>query len=62
LPRIRWYKQGLAPEEIANEIGHLSLAQVHAALAFYHANLAEIETAITADASEAAHIERFHTP
>jgi len=27
------------PEEIAERIGHLSLAQVYAALAYYHANL-----------------------
>ena len=31
-----WYKQGLAPEAIADRIGHLTLAQVHAALAYYH--------------------------
>jgi hypothetical protein len=34
---------GLIPEEIARKFGHLSLAQVHAALAYYHANKAEIE-------------------
>ena len=28
-----WYKRGLNSEEIAERIGHLSLAQVHAALA-----------------------------
>lgn len=37
------YKQGLVPEEIAQTFGHLSLAQVHAALAYYHANQDEIE-------------------
>lgn len=47
---VEWYKLGLMPEEIADEIGHLSLAQVYAALAFYHANQSEIEAAITADA------------
>lgn len=35
---VGWYKLGLNPEEIADRIGHLSLAQVHAALAYYHAN------------------------
>ena len=29
-----WYKLGLSPEEIAENFGHLSLAQVHAALAY----------------------------
>jgi uncharacterized protein (DUF433 family) len=34
---VSWYKLGLEPEEIADRLGHLSLAQVHAALAYYHA-------------------------
>jgi uncharacterized protein (DUF433 family) len=38
-----WYKTGLTAEEIATQYGHLSLAQVHAALAYYHANPEEIE-------------------
>ena len=38
-----WYKMGLTPEEIALEYPHLTLAQVHAALAYYHANREEIE-------------------
>lgn len=46
---VGWYKLGLTPEEIARRIGHLSLAQVHAALAYYHANRQEMEAAIEAD-------------
>lgn len=46
---VSWYKLGISPEEIADRIGHLSLAQVHAALAYYHANQEEIEAAIAAD-------------
>jgi len=46
---VGWYKLGLMPEEIADRIGHLSLAQVHAALAYYHANRDEIEAAIAED-------------
>ena len=38
-----WYKLGSSPEEIAENFGHLTLAQVHAALAYYHANREEIE-------------------
>lgn len=38
-----WYKLGLSPEEIAENFGHLGLAQVHAALAYYHSNREEIE-------------------
>lgn len=44
-----WYRKGLEPEEIADEIGHLSLAQVHAALAYYHANRAAIDADLAAD-------------
>ena len=38
-----WYKLGLNPEEIAEQIPHLTLAQVYAALAYYHVNRGEIE-------------------
>lgn len=41
---VGWYRLGLSPEEIADRIGHLSLAQVHAALAYYHANREEIDS------------------
>jgi uncharacterized protein (DUF433 family) len=46
---VSWYMLGLNPEEIADRIGHLSLAQVHAALAYYYANRAEIEAAMALD-------------
>jgi uncharacterized protein (DUF433 family) len=38
-----WYKLGLSAEEIAGNFGHLSLAQIHAALAYYHSNREEID-------------------
>jgi uncharacterized protein (DUF433 family) len=41
---------GLSPEEIAAERPELSLAQVFAALAYYHANKAEIDADIEAEA------------
>jgi uncharacterized protein (DUF433 family) len=37
------HNMGETPEEIASDFGHLSLAQVHAALAHYYANKAEID-------------------
>ena len=46
---VSWYTLGLNPEEIADRMGHLSLAQVHAALAYYYANRAEIEAALARD-------------
>jgi uncharacterized protein (DUF433 family) len=41
--------QGYGPEQIANEYPHISLAQVYAALAYYHANRSEIDTDLAAD-------------
>ena len=58
---VSWYKLGLSPEEIADEIGHLTLAQVYAALAYYHANRNEIEADIADDDAEAALLEEEHT-
>ena len=57
---VGWYKLGLSPEEIADRISHLSLAQVHAALAYYHANREEIEADIAAEEIEAGRLEREH--
>ena len=42
------YKQGQSPEDISQTYPHLSLGQVYAALAYYHANRAEIESALAA--------------
>jgi uncharacterized protein (DUF433 family) len=55
-----WYKLGLTPEEIATEIPHLTLAQVHAALAYYHANRDEMDAAMAAEEAEADRLEREH--
>ena len=46
---VGWYDLGLAPEEIAAKMEHLTLAQIHAALAYYHANRDEIDTDIAAE-------------
>ena len=57
---LGWFKLGLSPEEIADEAGHLSLAQVHAALAYYYANREEIEADISAEEEEAEKLEQEH--
>jgi uncharacterized protein (DUF433 family) len=44
-----WHNQGWIPEEIAANYQHISLAQVHAALAYYHANKEEIDADIEAE-------------
>lgn len=54
------YKQGLNPEEITGELP-LSLAQVYAALTYYHLHTAEIEADIRSD-SEAALIKKHGSP
>jgi uncharacterized protein (DUF433 family) len=56
-----WYKLGLTPEEIAERVGHLSLAQVHAALAYYHANRSEIEADLAAEYAEAERLAQAHS-
>jgi uncharacterized protein (DUF433 family) len=55
---VRWYRLGLSPEEIVDRIEHLNLAQVFAALAYYHANQTLVEEEIAADdvATELAEI------
>jgi uncharacterized protein (DUF433 family) len=57
---VGWYKQGLTPEEITMEVPHLSLAQVYAALTYYHANREEIEADIAAEDAEAKQLEAQH--
>jgi uncharacterized protein (DUF433 family) len=57
---VMWYKLGSTPEEIVQEIDHLSLAQVYGALAYYHANREAIDADLDADEAEAERIEREH--
>ena len=56
----QWHNMGLIPEEIVRKFGHLSLAQVHAALAYYHANQAEIDADLEAEAQETEALEQQH--
>jgi uncharacterized protein (DUF433 family) len=46
------YKQGYNPEHIADQYSYLTLAQVYAALAHYHANRDEVEADIAAERKE----------
>lgn len=55
-----WYKLGHTAEQIAEQIPHLSLAQVYAALAYYQANLNEIEADIAAEEAAADALEKQH--
>ena len=44
-----WYNMDLTPEEVAARIEHLTLAQIHAALVYYHANRDDIDGDIAAE-------------
>jgi len=55
-----WSKQGLSVEEILEEIPYLNLAQVYAALSYYHANRNEIEADLAAELAEYQRLEAEH--
>ena len=57
---VIWYKQGYSPEQIADEYEHLTLAQVYAALTYYHANQSEIEADLAAEDAEIERLEQEH--
>lgn len=62
LQLARLYRQGLNAEEIQASYPHLSLAQVYLALAHYHANRAEVEAELAAEAAEAEELEASYQP
>jgi uncharacterized protein (DUF433 family) len=43
---VLWTEQGLSPDEIVAGYSHLSLADVHAALTYYHDHRPEIDRQI----------------
>ncbi|MDX1417331.1 MAG: DUF433 domain-containing protein [Candidatus Promineifilaceae bacterium] len=47
-----YYKLGLGAEEIATQLPHLNLAQVYAALTYFHLHVDEIEADIAADSED----------
>ena len=53
-----WHTAGLIAEEIVRKFGHLSLAQVYAALAYYHANREEIDADLESEARNTEALER----
>jgi uncharacterized protein (DUF433 family) len=52
------YQQGLSPEEITLDYPHLTLAQVYAALAYYHANREALDAEIAAEEAEETRLEQ----
>jgi uncharacterized protein (DUF433 family) len=55
-----WYQMGLGPEDIARKYKHLTLAQIYAALAYYHANKDAIDADIAAEDAEIEELERMY--
>lgn len=49
---VGWHHLGLSPEEIVLQIPHLTLARVHAALAYYYANQPAMDAEIAAERDE----------
>ena len=54
------YKQGYTPEDITGELP-LSIAEVYAALTYYHLHVEEIETDILSDSEEELKSKLGHT-
>jgi len=57
---VVFYKQGAGAEEIARRMSHLNLAQVYAALAYYHANQDEIEADLAEEEAEYDRLLALH--
>ncbi len=55
------YKQGASAEEITRRLSHLSLAQVYAALAYYHANQEAIEADLAEEEAEYWKLAALHS-
>jgi uncharacterized protein (DUF433 family) len=51
------YRQGLTVEQIVEQMPHLTLAGVHAALAYYHANKDKLDAEFAAEDAEATRCE-----
>jgi uncharacterized protein (DUF433 family) len=49
---VTCYQRGLTPEEIVEQYPHINLAQIYAALAYYHANRDEIDGELEAETSD----------
>ena len=54
------YKQGNSAEEIARLMTHLSIAQVYAALTYYHANREEIDTDLAEEQEAYQQLAELH--
>jgi uncharacterized protein (DUF433 family) len=54
---VVWYQLGLSPEEIAERIAHVTIAEIYAALAYYHLNRSEIDDDLAQETAFAEQLE-----
>lgn len=54
----RIYKEGLSPKQLVEDMPHLSLAGVFAALTYYHANQAQMDADFAAEEAEEERLEQ----
>ncbi|HUP27765.1 MAG TPA: DUF433 domain-containing protein [Chloroflexia bacterium] len=59
---VTWRKMGWSPEVITERYEHLSLAQVYAALAYYHANKDELDTQFATEEQDEGQLQERHSP
>lgn len=57
---VMLYRQGYSADEIAMDKSYLTLAQIHAALAYYYANQPTIEADMVAEAAEYDRLMSLH--
>lgn len=58
---VVWHEhQGMSPDEIVSQVPSLTLADVHAALAYYFEHLEEIREEMRAERAEAEALRRTH--
>ena len=57
---VMLYRQGYSADEIAMDKSYLTLAQIHAALAYYYANQPTIEADMAAEAAEYDRLMSLH--
>jgi uncharacterized protein (DUF433 family) len=55
---VGWHQMGRSPQEIAEGYGHISLAQVYAALTYYYLNRQEIDDDLAQEEEDIRTIER----
>lgn len=57
---VTLYKRGETPDEISLNYPHVTLAQIHAALAYYHSHQADVERELAEERAEAERLEQEH--